>query len=68
MRECALAELRGIDSEEDARQGGEFMKDPRDLIRAFRTARISRREFVERPAEGTLGLTAPIYSAATAES
>ena len=34
------------------------MKKPKDLIRAFRNKRISRREFVERAAEGTLGLTA----------
>src|SRR5260370_15818080 len=36
------------------------MKNRRDLIRAFRGARISRREFVERAAEGTLGLTATL--------
>ena len=36
------------------------MKNPRDLIRAFRSARISLREFVERAAEGTLGLTATL--------
>jgi hypothetical protein len=36
------------------------MKNRRDLIRAFRRARISRREFVERAAEGTLGLTATL--------
>ncbi len=39
------------------------MKNRRDLIRAFRSARISRREFVARAAEGPLGLTAPIYFA-----
>jgi hypothetical protein len=36
------------------------MRNPRDLIRAFRSARISRREFVERAAEGALGLTATL--------
>ncbi len=45
------------------------MKNRRDLIRAFRSARISRREFVERAAQGTLGLTATLsVLSATAHS
>lgn len=44
------------------------MKSPRDLAKAFRSGRISRREFVERAAEGTLGLTATLSLLTSAQA